>query len=274
MEQKNKEWWDNRASQTDNPREVVGAGTHELQSETRSFIESSIAKLIMQANDDSVCLDAGCGTGLYIPVLLRYFKHVWGMDFSQAVLNKVDEPIRLNDRVKLFEGSITNIPLEANTLPFVFCRSTYQCIDQDDIMKANHEFYRVVKPGGFVLIHFKNASTVGYRLSSWKALMTFRFSHFRKFRQLLDQDTVDEQFVPGEVYFRPYKYYLKGFEAVGFAIKDYFSFQLFTWRYLEKRGNVSRFEKLERILRKTPLIGRILKTDGIDFYVLLEKKLQ
>lgn len=271
MEQKSKEWWDNRALQTDNPREVVGAGSHELQIATRSFIESRISRLITQADDRSICLDAGCGTGLYIPMLLKYFHTVWGMDFSRAVLDKVPESIQSNNRVKLFEGSITSIPLEANTLPFVFCRSTYQCIAQDDIIKANKEFYRIVKPGGFVLIHFKNSATVGYRLSLWKALFTLRFSDFKKYRNLLRRDTTSEKFVPGEVYFRPYRYYLREFESAGFTIKDYFSFQLFTWRYLEKRGNISGFENLERILRRTPIINRIIKTDGIDFYVLLKK---
>jgi ubiquinone/menaquinone biosynthesis C-methylase UbiE len=271
MEHKNKEWWDNRASQTDNPREVVGAGFHILQPATKKFIESKIRKLIRQVNDKSICLDAGCGTGQYIPILLNDFHEVWGMDFSQAVLNKSHESIRSDSRVKLFEGSITNIPLESNTVPFVFCRSTYQCINQEDVSRANQEFYRVVKPGGYVLIHFKNSATVAYRLSALKSLMMLRFTDFRKYRSLLLQDASSETFIPGEVYFRPYRYYLKTFKTVGFTVKDFFSFQLFTWRYLEKKGNIARIEKLERFMRKLPLTGWLLKTDGIDFYVLLKK---
>lgn len=269
-EQQNKKWWDERASQLNDPREVVAAGHYQVKPSTRNFLEGRIHEFLSQVRTKQLGMDAGCGTGLFIPMLLTHFQVVWGMDFSTAVLNKADERVRLDPRVKLFEGSITSIPLEDASLPFIFCKSTLQCISQEDVTRSVGEFFRVLQPGGQALIHFKNSSTIGYKLAAVKNFLRLRWGKARANLQQARTDQSNEEFVSGEVYFRPYNYYFKEFRNAGFRLNKFYSYQFYTWNYVQKH-KMRWIEGLELALRKMPIVRNFIETDGIDFYVLLDK---
>jgi hypothetical protein len=80
-----------------------------------------------------------------------------------------------------------------------------------------------------------------------------------------------EEYVPGDTYLRPWSWYLKQAIAAGLKVEDQFSWQLFFWGRLQKRGIAKPAERLERVMRRFPLTEPLIRHNGINYYVLLRK---
>lgn len=91
-------------------------------------------------------LDAGCGTGANL-LYLRRFGHVTGIDFSPHA-------VRFTTRrgLKVHQGSIDRLPYRARTFDLVTC---FDVFDAKTVNRSQAitEFYRVLKPGGYLIIH-------------------------------------------------------------------------------------------------------------------------
>ena len=265
-----KKWWDDHAAENLGLLDLVGA-THQADEATAEFMTRQLTGLVHKIKDRSSCLDAGCGVGLFIPFLLETFESVVGLDFSQGILDKVDPAVKSDKRVTFKLGSLTDIPLPDGSVPNLFCKGVLQCLSTEDVTKIVKEFYRVLRPQGCAIIHFKNETNMSYRISFMKHILKLRFSKASDVLKSMRKDTVDEKYVTGVAFFRPYRWYFKLFEQEGFKIVDYFSHLFFTLRYMEKRGKTGSYGRWELVLRRLPGIRSFVKPDGIDFFVLIQK---
>lgn len=91
-------------------------------------------------------LDAGCGTGAVMKYLARYGE-VTGFDFSAEALKFS----RRRGHSRLAQASVLQIPLASNQFDAVVSFDVICEIGVDD-RQALHEFARVVKPGGILLL--------------------------------------------------------------------------------------------------------------------------
>ncbi len=90
-------------------------------------------------------LDAGCGTGSAFSYL-KQFGDVIGIDVSF-------EALRLAKRLGTVQkGDIIDIPFRSNSFDIVVCLDVLYHRWVGDYRKALGEFYRVLRPGGIVLI--------------------------------------------------------------------------------------------------------------------------
>lgn len=91
-------------------------------------------------------LDAGCGTGL-LAKKMEKFGIVWGVDLSPEAIRFA----KLRG-VKTKRASITHLPFKKNAFDVVTCVDViYHKAIKDD-SKALKEFFRVLKPGGLLII--------------------------------------------------------------------------------------------------------------------------
>ncbi|MFH2085533.1 MAG: class I SAM-dependent methyltransferase [bacterium] len=110
----------------------------------RSVIHTLLAQLTFPPK--AKILDAGCGTGAYM-LFLKRFGQVMGIDYSPRA-------VRFSSRrgLKVRKGSINKLPYRDSTFDLVTCLDVF---DAETVKEktAISEFYRVLKPGGYLIIH-------------------------------------------------------------------------------------------------------------------------
>jgi len=101
-------------------------------------------------------LDAGCGSGSYLPLLADLVGPTGSIDaLDLAEDNVVAVRERLVDwhigcPVEVRRGGVTALPYSNETFDAVWCANTLQYLSADDWRAALAEFRRVVRPGGIV----------------------------------------------------------------------------------------------------------------------------
>ena len=108
-----------------------------------------ISRLILAnylLNKNNNILDAGCGTGGNFNFLSQFGKVV-GIDISEYAINLAKQKGILNIK----KGSIDNIPYPDNSFDLI---TGFDVIGHKQVneKKAIDEFYRVLKPGGLLMI--------------------------------------------------------------------------------------------------------------------------
>jgi malonyl-CoA O-methyltransferase len=103
---------------------------------------------------DIKVLDVGCGKGRYAKHLIEKGVKVYGIDISSKLLEACDE------RVTKSKGSATRIPYPKDTFEGAYCIEVLEhspCL-MDNAIK---EIYRILKPGGKLIIIDKTDKLVG-----------------------------------------------------------------------------------------------------------------
>ena len=99
-------------------------------------------------------LDVGSGTGVYTELLLENLPHssVTALEVDRKLFNMSKERLSEyeGDRLNFKFGSIKNSGLKENSYDFVVCRFVFQHLESP--IEAIREIYRLLKPGGIVVI--------------------------------------------------------------------------------------------------------------------------
>ena len=96
-------------------------------------------------------LDAGCGTGLLTALMSAQVGDlglITGIDYSQNMLDLAEGRCNKLGNVELHQGSVTELPFEADSFDATSCIQTLLYVD--DVVAAISELHRVLKPGGRV----------------------------------------------------------------------------------------------------------------------------
>ena len=118
-----------------------------------------------------VLLDAGCGQGKSFQYLRQVFapQHLIGVDADPHSLDlSVEEAARQGMTVELIGSDCATLAVPDASVDLLFCHQTFHhLVDQD---KALAEFYRVLKPGGYLMFA---ESTEAY-IDTWVIRWLFR----------------------------------------------------------------------------------------------------
>ena len=127
--------------------------TRQHQPETLWTIEQ------LNLQHDENLLELGCGAGYAIKILLEQpiVNQVVGLDLSQTVLQtaKLRNRAEINKgRAQLIQGNVNHLPFKDESFTKVF--SIHSVYFWDDLPKTTSEIYRVLKPGGSLIITLCN----------------------------------------------------------------------------------------------------------------------
>lgn len=106
-------------------------------------------------------LDVGYGGGTFIPMLSKLGKKIYGID-TMPYPKKVEAILKKEKiNAELTIGSIFKSPYKDNFFDRITCVSVLEHFKGKEINKAVKEMYRILKPGGYLVIGspVKNAMT-------------------------------------------------------------------------------------------------------------------
>lgn len=129
--------------------------------ENKALVSARLARFASTSGND-VLIDLGCGTGFIIDLALPYYKTIFGIDITPAMLSKVNLSL---EKVKLFQFNTESIPLDGNIANAVTANSFLHHLY--DIRPTIAEAYRLLKNGG---VFYSEEDPNAYFWESMKSL--------------------------------------------------------------------------------------------------------
>lgn len=103
-------------------------------------------------------LDMGCGTGRFTLPLAKKARKVTGLDLSAAMIAKAQEKARrLSLNIEFCESDMSHMPFADASFDVVVSMLALMHIPLEERQQVFSEAYRVLRPGGRLLIGVKNA---------------------------------------------------------------------------------------------------------------------
>jgi SAM-dependent methyltransferase len=108
-----------------------------------------------------VVVDAGCGSGCYVPLLL---KHGAGRVLAFDVTGEHPRLVReAYPGVEAWQGDGRRLPLADASVDAIWCANTLQYFDDREVEAALQEYLRALKPGGVVAV--KDVDMTAFKFS-------------------------------------------------------------------------------------------------------------
>ena len=136
---------------------------------TRNLHELRIRDLAVLAGGDLVnknILDCGCGDGMYGHAFLAAGASTYcGQDLSEEAISRgLEAARRLGVEFNLKVGNAKTLLFENNSFDIVFSGDFFEHIDKATKIEVIKESYRVLKPGGVMVIKTPNLSYLRFVL--------------------------------------------------------------------------------------------------------------
>jgi len=192
-----------------------------------------------------VLLDAGCGQGKSFQYLCQVFapQRLIGLDADPHSLTvSAQEARRQNINVELIGSDCATLAVPDASVDLLFCHQTFHHLEQE---QALAQFYRVLKPGGYLLFA---ESTEAY-IDTWVIRWLFRHPmHVQKSAQQYLQMIRDQGFEFGaQNVSYPYLWWSRS--------KDFGLLELLGLRRPKPFGQ--REETLVNVVARKPLEGKV-----------------
>ena len=121
-----------------------------------------------------IILDVGCGRGYLLSMLKPEGRALCGLDVSPAAARAAKTIVR---DASFLAGEAQNVPFKSDSFDYLICTELLEHLQGDGAIR---EFYRVLKPGGTVLITVPNGK--GPEGKFWSAhIRFFSFSSIMDF---------------------------------------------------------------------------------------------
>jgi len=137
--------------------------SYDVSARLQRFSGKHLMPWLPNRNDLTV-LDLGSGTGFFTDLLAGTYNQVIGLDISHEMLHFAKE--HRNEKILWLEGDAHKIPLQDNSIDFIYSNLVIQWFDP--LCDAIAEMLRVLKPGGLLIFTTLVDGTLHELKSSWK----------------------------------------------------------------------------------------------------------
>ncbi len=188
-------------------------------SDTRNRIWPEMRTLVKQyVKENDRVLDVGCGNGRFLEILPRVY--YFGLDNSQSL---IDQAKKNNKKANFLVGDMLGLDkLEMDKFDKVFMFAVFNHIPSHELrLKALVNIFKVLKPGGHLIMTNWNLWQKGQKKSVWNREITRE-----SFRDLMTVWQSGDKQRKGELYYRVFTCgeLKKLFKQAGFEIvENYYS---------------------------------------------------
>lgn len=123
----------------------------------RILIDPVLSKFGFEESN-TVAVDIGCGLGRFTQVLGRRFSKVAGIDVSDSMITQAKATMSGVPNLEFFVSDGVSFPQAENSVDFAWSYEVFQHMPTNDVIRSNvQETARILRPGGYGLLHFKSA---------------------------------------------------------------------------------------------------------------------
>lgn len=162
------------------------------------LVESRLALRMLPVEPGMKALDAGCGTGNFSYKLAEKGAEVTAVDISEDMLKKAKEKFPSHTNSIVFkQADLYQLPFSEGSFDAVASMAVFEFFH--DGQQVFNELYRVLKPGGYLLIGTINKdSSWGelYQSEDFQKSTVFKHASFKTMEDL--QKYCPETFVKGK----------------------------------------------------------------------------
>ena len=113
--------------------------------------ENKVANYLKELSNNKIVLDAGCGTGKFLPIIENYSSKYIGIDLSNEQLTKAKNKSKKNSL--FINSSLEKIDLKDDSVDLIISTWVLGTItDLDERNKCLNELKRVLKPNGNIIL--------------------------------------------------------------------------------------------------------------------------
>lgn len=123
-------------------------------------------------SNQSVLLDAGCGTGPYSKMASFGYKKVFAFEYNELELDKAKDNLSGITNIEFGKVDLRSTPLENESVDSFICSEVLEHINNESI--AASELYRVLKTGGRAIVSMPNKNSLFYKRIKLKSNDIFR----------------------------------------------------------------------------------------------------
>ena len=131
---------------------------------------------VAELTESDELLEIGFGSGMFINKYAKHIKHIAGLDISPDMVElakEINSKLLDEKKIELIAGNILSLPWEDNSFSVIISIESF--FFWESIEKALLEIYRVLKPGGRIVIemafnledgqdHTKDIKKIGFQL--------------------------------------------------------------------------------------------------------------
>jgi ubiquinone/menaquinone biosynthesis C-methylase UbiE len=133
---------------------------------TRMSPWQQVIDFISELHINAIVGDFGCGNGRHTHEIARSGRKAIGIDISYKLLQIIQNNKETKQNINLIHGNVVNLPLKNHCLTdIIFIASLHNIPRQNQRMQSLYESFRVLKPGGQMLLsvwnqNHKNIDTI------------------------------------------------------------------------------------------------------------------
>ena len=213
-------------------------------------------------------LEAGCGAGRFTEILLKKGAFVTAFDISSAVyanqINNVNE-----DKLRLFRGSITDIPIVENSFDIVFCPGVVQHTPNPE--ETICSLWNQVKPGGYLIFDQYRHNVSTWMRTAWIVRILLRA--FKPNQSLAITNLMVKLLFPIHRAVAPHRILEKILFRVSPITAHFNGYPLlsdkdqYAWAQLATHDNLTDYYKHQTSLKKLQGLINTLATSG-EYYLV------
>lgn len=149
------EFWDQQAKVDDSYQAVRGDKI--MPDNVQEYHDRMLVELLDPDPEDTL-LDAGCGVGDQAMLLSPFVKQITAMDFSPAMAERCAARLAAAGvtNARVATADITALPYADQLFTKVLSVAVVQYLNPAEVDRAIAELARVTKPGGLLVLHFKD----------------------------------------------------------------------------------------------------------------------